>query len=431
MSSETILVVEDDGILAAHLHDMLTRCGYTVPEPVATGEAALATLVTSLPDLVLMDIYLAGPMNGVTAAQRIHAYFDIPVIYLTAFSTEALLHQAKITTPYGYLIKPVLERELLATLEMTLYRHQIDRRLKNSEERLALALWGADIGIWDWNVYTDTALYSPRWTEMLGYQPEEIAPHRHGWEKRVHPEDLSAVLEALNAHLENRTPFFESEHRLQHQDGHWVWVLSKGKVTERDPYGQPVRVCGTHLDISKQKRLEEELRRLAATDPLTNAFNRRYFLQSVNKEINRAQRYGRPLALIMSDIDHFKQINDTFGHERGDEILREIAARVQQRLRQTDVFVRWGGEEFLILATETTLQQAVILAETLLAALHDASFADIGPVTASFGVTNYRFGETLDQWLKRVDNLMYQAKSEGRNRVCSVEESLNLSSCSG
>lgn len=418
MAGETILVVEDDGILATHLQDMLTRCGYIVPEPVATGEAALAVTEALLPELVLMDIYLAGPMNGVAAAQQIYTRFDIPVIYLTAFSTEALLHQAKITTPYGYLVKPVSERELLATLEMTLYRHRLDRRLKNSEERLALALWGADLGIWDWSICTNRVLYNPHWAEILGYRPEDISLDNDSWEERIHPEDRPAVLEAMNAHLEGHAPFFESEHRLRHQSGRWLWVLSKGKVTERDAQGQPLRVCGTHLDIGKQKRLEEELRQLAATDPLTGTFNRRSFLQSISQEINRAQRYERPLALIMIDIDHFKQINDTLGHERGDEALKDISARVRQRLRQTDVFARWGGEEFLILAVETTLQQAVTLAETLLTALRDASLAGIGSVTASFGVACYRSGETPDQWLKRVDDLMYQAKSEGRNRVC-------------
>lgn len=418
MASETILVVEDDGILATHLQDMLTRCGYVVPEPVATGEAALAAVMALLPDLVLMDIYLAGPMSGVTAAQQIHTHFDIPIIYLTAFSTEALLHQAKVTTPYGYLVKPVSERELLATLEMTLYRHQLDRRLKKSEERLALALWGADLGIWDWNIRTNRVLYNPRWAEILGYRPEEIALHNDSWEERIHPEDRPVVLEMMSAHLENHTPFFESEHRLRHQNGRWFWVLSKGKVTERDLEGQPLRVCGTHLDISKQKHLEEELRQLAATDPLTGAFNRRYFLNSICKEITRTQRYERPLALLMIDIDHFKQINDTLGHERGDEALKELSTRVRQRLRQTDVFARWGGEEFLILAVETTLQQAITLAETLLTALRDDSCVGIGPITASFGVTCYHPGETLDDWLKRVDNLMYQAKSEGRNRLC-------------
>ncbi len=418
MTGEIILIVEDDGIIAAYLQDTLIRLGYTTPEPVATGEAALAAVEAANPDLILMDIQLAGAMNGVTAAERIREHYDIPVVYLTAFSQDIQLQQAKMTTPYGYLVKPVPERELLATLEMALHRHALDRQLKESEQRLTLALWGADLGMWDWNARSDTVVYNERWAEMLGYRLDEIARHPRSWETRIHPDDQAAALEAFNAHLENRTAYFEIEHRLRHKDGHYVWVLSKGKVIERDPQGKPLRACGTHLDINQQKQQEEQLRQLAATDPLTGAFNRRYFLNLIEPEISRAQRYDHPLTLIMFDIDYFKRVNDDYGHEQGDEVLKTMTARVRQRLRHSDVFVRWGGEEFLILAVETALQPAVALTEILWAALRDAPFPSIGAVTASFGVTEYQPGETLDQWLKRVDDLMYQAKTTGRDRIC-------------
>ena len=171
------------------------------------------------------------------------------------------------------------------------------------------------------------------------------------------------------------------------------------------------------MDISDRKRLEEKLRQLAITDPLTGAFNRRYLLQVMEREISRVQRYARPLSLIMFDIDHFKRVNDTFGHEQGDAVLKGIAALVRERLRGSDLFVRWGGEEFMILATETALPQAIALAQTLRMALHQSPFPGIGPITASFGVAEYRPEETLDQWLKRVDDLVYQVKREGRNHV--------------
>ena len=418
MTGKIILIVEDDGLIAAYLQDTLIRLGYTTPEPVATGEAALAAVGAAHPDLILMDIQLAGAMNGVTAAERIREHYDIPVVYLTAFSQDIQLQQAKMTTPYGYLVKPVSERELLATLEMALHRYALDRQLKESEQRLTLALWGADLGMWDWDARSDTVVYNERWAEMLGYRLDEIARHPRSWETRIHPDDLAAAHDAFNAHLENRTAYFEIEHRLRHKDGHYVWVLSKGKVIERDPQGKPLRACGTHLDITQQKQQEEQWRQLAATDPLTGAFNRRYFLNLIEPEISRAQRYARPLTLIMFDIDHFKQVNDDYGHEQGDEVLKTITVRVRLRLRHSDVFVRWGGEEFLILAVETALQPAVALAETLWAALRDAPFPGIGLVTASFGVTEYQSGETLDRWLRRVDDLMYQAKTTGRDRIC-------------
>jgi len=136
MSNETILIVEDDGILVAQLQDRLTGLGYTVLEPVDSGEAAIAAVKAQPPDIVLMDIMLAGAMDGITAAGRIQSTADIPIVYLTGYSQDLLLQQAKVTAPYGYLVKPVSERELAATLEMGLYRHTLDRRLRESEEEI-------------------------------------------------------------------------------------------------------------------------------------------------------------------------------------------------------------------------------------------------------------------------------------------------------
>ncbi len=417
MTGKTILIVEDDGIIATRLHDTLIRCGYTVPEPVASGEDAVTAVAATAPDLVLMDIELAGVINGTTAAEHIRADFDLPIIYLTAYSQPAQLEKAKAASPYGYLIKPVSERELLATLEMALHRHALDRQLKNSEERLALALWGADLGMWDWDIQTDTITCNGSWGERVGCRSIENLTYRD-WEQHIHPKDLPAVQEALRAHLARCTPFWECEYRLRRKDDTgWYWLLLRGKVIGNDARGQPSRVCGTIMDISKRKRLEEKLRRLAITDPLTGAFNRRYLLQVMETEISRVQRYARPLALIMFDIDHFKRINDHFGHDQGDIVLKGIAALTRQRLRHSDIFARWGGEEFMILAPEMALPHAIALAETLRSALRNSPFSDIGPVTASFGVADYRPDETIDQWLKRVDDLVYQVKREGRDHI--------------
>ena len=417
MTAKTVLIVEDDGIIAARLHDILTRCGYAAPDPVASGEEAVAAVAAAAPDLVLMDIELAGGMNGTTAAQHIRQGFDIPIVFLTAYSQADQLRRAKAAAPYGFLVKPVGERELLATLEMALHRHGFDRRLKESEERLALALWGADLGLWDWDIRTGALACSGPRADLLGGPPGEARLSLDDWENRIHPRDLPAFRDALRAHLENRTPFFESEYRLRHKDENWNWVLVRGKVIERGRRGQPVRACGIAMDIGQRKQMEEELRRLATTDPLTGAFNRRHLLEVVETETSRAQRYARPLSLIMFDIDHFKRINDSFGHDRGDAVLKGVAAIARQRLRHSDIFTRWGGEEFMILATETALSQAIVLAETLRAALRQSPFPDVGPVTASFGVAQYRPDETVDQWLKRVDDLVYQVKRGGRDQI--------------
>jgi len=137
-------------------------------------------------------------------------------------------------------------------------RKDLERWLKQSEERLKLALYGADLGLWDWYVKSGEVTYNRRWAEMLGYRLEDLEPHYHTWKKLVHPDDLAGVLAVLEAHLQGETSYYESEHRLLHKDGRWLWVLDKGKVIERSDDGSPLRAVGTHLDISERKELERE-----------------------------------------------------------------------------------------------------------------------------------------------------------------------------
>jgi len=128
MTAERILIVEDEGILVGHLQNMLTTLGYTVSTPVATGEAALATVASEPPDMVLMDIRLAGDVDGITAAREIRRRWGIPVVFLTAHAEDSVLEKAKAAAPYGYLVKPISERALAATLTMAFHRHSLDRQ---------------------------------------------------------------------------------------------------------------------------------------------------------------------------------------------------------------------------------------------------------------------------------------------------------------
>jgi CheY-like chemotaxis protein len=135
MANERILIAEDDGIIAARLQSILTKMGYTVPTVVASGEEALRQAAEAPPDLALMDIGLAGNMDGIQAGGQMHARWGIPLIYLTAYMNDSLLQRARQTEPYGYPVKPVQDRELRATIEIALYRHHADRLLHESEER--------------------------------------------------------------------------------------------------------------------------------------------------------------------------------------------------------------------------------------------------------------------------------------------------------
>lgn len=138
-------------------------------------------------------------------------------------------------------------------------REIAEEALRASEQRLELALMGADLGLWDWNVKTGAAVFNDRWATMLGYSPKEIRPIYDQWVQLVHPDDLSGVMERLNAHLDGSAPFYEVEHRLLTKDGQWLWVLSRGKVFDRDAEGRPLRAAGTHMEITARKELEGRL----------------------------------------------------------------------------------------------------------------------------------------------------------------------------
>ena len=165
-------------------------------------------------------------------------------------------------------------------------------------------------------------------------------------------------------------------------------------------------------DIERQR-----LEKITITDLLTGAFNRRYLTEETQGEIAKARRYGQKIGLLMLDIDHFKHINDQFGHGAGDQVLKELVMRVKGQLREADTLARWGGEEFLILLPHCTLDDTLGLAEKLRKSIADNAFPEVGSVQISIGVSEYRPRETFIEWLDRTDRAMYRAKSKGRNTV--------------
>lgn len=170
-------------------------------------------------------------------------------------------------------------------------------------------------------------------------------------------------------------------------------------------------------DITKRKREFKRLFIISIIDPLTGAYNRRYFKGRLEEEVERAKRTGRTFSLIMFDLDRFKEINDTYGHEVGDLTLKKVARAVKERIRKTDIFARWGGEEFFILLPETDLNGATKLAEDLRARISQIEIPGGERVSASFGVTSYRPGDNARSIRIRADTLLYKSKAAGKNCI--------------
>jgi diguanylate cyclase (GGDEF)-like protein len=156
---------------------------------------------------------------------------------------------------------------------------------------------------------------------------------------------------------------------------------------------------------------------LAITDTLTGLWNRRHFEERVGHEIIKANRYKQPLSVLIFDIDHFKSVNDSYGHLVGDRVLVELCKMARQHTRDSDLLARWGGEEFIMLMPNTGPNEAMAVTEKLRANFASHHFADAGRITASFGIAPYQPGESVDHWISRADAALYEAKQEGRNTV--------------
>jgi len=173
----------------------------------------------------------------------------------------------------------------------------------------------------------------------------------------------------------------------------------------------------TAKDITDRVQMEELLRKAAQTDHLTGLFNRVKFEEALNRELEMKKRYGRTFSLIMFDIDHFKRVNDTYGHDAGDITLKQTASLLQARMRKTDIVARWGGEEFIILLPETPIETSEIIAEDIRKEIEHFEFETVGSITVSLGVTELTDDDTHDTVIKRADEALYGAKAAGRNRT--------------
>ncbi len=257
MYGQKILVAEDEGITAADLEERLQRAGYRVPAVAHNAEEAISQAEATSPDLVLMDINMPGPIDGTVAADTIRKKFDIPVIYLTALSAEGVLAQVKRTEPYGYILKPFNERELLATIEIALTRHEADQRVRDSEERLRLALAAGQMGTWDWDIYANKVTHGGHIHEQFGIHPGTQTTIQEFFE-RVHPKDRERIRAAKDRAKASGREYAE-EFRVVRADGAVRWIASRGTV-EREKSGRARRMVGVSMDITEMKQREEQIR---------------------------------------------------------------------------------------------------------------------------------------------------------------------------
>ncbi len=450
-----------------------------------------------------------------------------------------------ITSPsfYFLIVRPYINAVELA--------RQNEIALRDKEEQLRFVLKGSELGFWDWNIATNEVQRNERWAEMLGYSYGELKNTTKQWTDFIYPDDREKAWKSINDVLVGKAQSHKAEYRMLHKDGGFRWILDQANVIQRSPDGRPIRMSGTHTDITEIKRseeiirensvrlksildnlfayvalldtrgvvlevnkapleragirredvigqyfydapwwkydskvraqlmeaikaashgkatrydvvvkmgddylpidfqiapffdnsgqvigllptavditdrkhLEEELNRQAHLDYLTGLPNRRSFIEQGEVELSRTQRYKTSLSILMLDIDSFKQINDAYGHQAGDLVLKKLAMIFQEVLRSIDITGRLGGEEFAVILPETGIEKATEVAERLREVISATEVAlPVGhPIhfTVSIGIAAiHEKNAKIESLLNDADKALYRAKETGRNRVC-------------
>jgi diguanylate cyclase (GGDEF)-like protein/PAS domain S-box-containing protein len=297
--------------------------------------------------------------------------------------------------------------------------HELQTSLRNSEKRHRLLAQNAWDVVWTMGLDGTITYVSPAVERVRGFTPEEAM--RQSLEETNPPESAASVgnyFAELFAAIEQGTepPTFRGELEYYRKDGS-IMTGELQVIPHVDADGSVVEILGVTRDISERKRFEADLTRLAVTDPLTGLWNRRRTGELLAADLVQAQRHGQALTLLMVDIDHFKAINDTHGHQTGDRVLIDVADRLRENVRGTDVVGRWGGEEFVILLRFCGLRDGLAAAEKLRRQIGEVPFASLFSITVSIGAAELQAGDDLTSWLGRADAALYQAKRAGRNAV--------------
>ena len=301
-----------------------------------------------------------------------------------------------------------------------------EQALQASEERLNLVLKGSSDAPWDWDLVAGTMYYSPRWWQMIGREFNEVAPTPDLWISWLHPDDGKRVQGRMDELLTDPAiTSFEEEFQLAKKSGGYLPVLCRGFIL-RNAAGIPIRLSGTNMDLTERKQTEARIHQLAYFDVLTGLPNRTMLIERLKTAMAMAQRTRQKGALLFIDLDNFKSLNDTLGHDVGDKLLKMVAGRLQQSVRKSDQVARLGGDEFVVVLENLgeDLQVAAIESETagqkIVTALNESFYLSNQPFRTSPSIGITLFDEDscgCDELLKQADVAMYQAKAAGRNTL--------------
>ncbi len=412
-----LLVVEDEVLVARDIQARLQRMGYEVVGTVARGEDAVSTALAESPDLILMDINLKGEMDGIEAATQINEVSSVPVIYCTAYSNDEVLERAKITSPFGYVLKPFDNRELEINIEIALFKHQVEQDLAKTKQNLDATLTNVSDGVIAADKTGQVILINAvaeSLTDCSGersknamldevlvleaFEPGQPAINLLNPETFVYWKQFSGMRQLLVRPDGTRIPIELSANSLD--DGEHLTVV-------------------TFRDISQQLNYEETIQQNAFYDGLTELPNRSLFVDRLDSSIKRRKR-GRPdhFSVVFVDIDGFAVINEGLGHDVGDQIINEVGKRIAKTIRPDDTVSRFSGDIFALLLDPVDSAPGSIQAtQRILDAIQDP--IEVGGVhlniTATFGIAvNKGDYQTAEDMLRDANTALHRAKADAQ-----------------
>ncbi len=421
-----ILLVDDDPGFRLTTAEALEGAGYCV-EKVANGTEALSLAQRLTPDLVLLDAVMDG-MDGFEVSRqlrKVETLHNMPIIMVTGLEDNESVNGAFEAGADGFATKPVNYPILLHLIRFQLRAARDASELRESKEQLVNAQRTAKLGYWRWDVDQDLLGLSENLTEMLGITPDDYCDTFVDYLNRVHPEDREAVRELVTLAaggdalqtidyrvlVDNKPPLIV----------HQMLALTMNANTV---------LLGTVQDVTQQRMAEKRIRQLAYSDELTGMASRAYFYKHLEDRIRAAHRRDEHFALVYLDLDGFKDVNDTLGHNIGDKLLKTVATRLQRLLRETDFVARLGGDEFCILMDQVDDQYAAAdVADRCLHEVNQPVKLGLGQIRprCSIGIAHYpEDGEEVKALLKAADSAMYAAKEAGKHRYAFYQPDLTV-----
>ncbi len=430
-----ILIVEDELIIANGVKVTLEKFGYNIVDIAKTGEAAIQKIEITKPDLVLVDIMLEGKLDGIDITDTIQQVYNIPVIYVTAYSNPRRINKAKLTAPYGYITKPFEDKELYYTIEMALHKSQLDRALKEAKYKIEkLHSVAIDLATCESrkSIFKETGnalenifsisdfVFYRRQKNQLVLQTEEpliIFKAKYNITEGIAGEVFSSngmCIYSKQLELAAIEPNWEdigSVVGCRIGDEDIFFAVSNSEEAFNDELAEMLSILFKHTNEAL-KRIDYEnlLKKKAVIDPLTNVYNRLYYNQAIKYEVKLAKRYKNDIGFIVIDINNLKKINDEHGHNMGDKALKFVADLLVSQARETDNVIRSGGDEFLVMLPQTG-KEVKIVENRLRKKIVDSNKKSKLPFPVNFAIGsafwNIELNKSTEEIIKEADNKMY------------------------